>query len=81
MHKFSLVLLTGIMTVDSFQPKRPRFLKFHGHQTFQSTHITDDQMKTAQTGMLKRNKQLMSLIANTKKGFTNELRPSNSGSQ
>ena len=76
MNKFSFVLLTGIITIDGFRPKRPRFLKFHGHKTFQNTDLADDQRKATQTGMLKRNKQLINLIANTKKGFSNELRPS-----
>ena len=69
--KFNLLLiyLSVCATIVAFRSKRDRFLKFHGHQISQINDSFNDQKTNGQNGMLKRNKQLMRLIANTKVSF------------
>ena len=66
-----LIFLSVCATTGAFRPKRDRFLKFHGRQVSENTDITNDQDKNDERGTLRRNKQLMRLIANTKVSFYN----------
>ena len=66
-----LIYLSACATIGAFRPKRDRFLKFHGRQVSENTDITNDQDKNDERRTLRRNKQLMRLIANTKVGFYN----------
>ena len=64
-----LIYLSLCLTIGAFRPKRDRFLKFHGHQVSENNDSSNRQVTNDQRGTLKRNKQLMRLIANTKVNF------------
>ena len=64
-----LIYLSVCATIGALRPKRDRFLKFHGRQVSENTDFTNDQDKIDKRRTLRRKKQLLRLIANTKVGL------------
>ena len=64
-----LIYLSVCATIGVFRPKRDRFFKFHGHQISENNDFSNRQVTNDQRGTLKRNEQLMRLIANIKVSF------------
>ena len=63
-----IVLIAIVFFADAARPKRSRFFKFHGHKASGNTDVTKsaDATKAELSGISKRNRALMLLIANVK---------------